>query len=218
MKKEFKRKLLKSLNKALELYVTEEKYQHYQEKEEILTLFVERIKNNNNPKKDILKLVCCIDAFYNSGLKYNSSKKGITEASELIITYWNKDLKIKDIISDKEVNTGLIENLNQRFREKNLRGAYSFITKFYHLFNSEYPIYDSLINRFVKLSSKKIGHKVNTKNYSELTQYLNYLKEEIKWKHNLDNFDLSIWTLMKEIKGNKKLTSVSIGKILKYGN
>ena len=175
-------KLINLLKNALVNYKTKVRYKHYHCNEKIIFTFRDKIYNEPNPSgDDIMCFVTCLDAFYSAGLRYEKDKSGIEKVTSFIKNNWTGGLKLHEQIKDKEVNP---RNIDSFILGLDLsRNLYSFVTKFYHQFNPDYPIYDSKLEKLLCLVFPKIKKTV----YKDYPKYYNvfyyvFLKIEITAK------------------------------------
>ena len=193
-------KLVILLKGALERYKTEIRYKHYHCNEKIIAHFKDRIKAEPQPSEEnVMSMVTCLDAFYSAGLKYESDKSGIEKLTSFIMRNWTEGLGLFEQFNEKHANPN---NVNTFLRALKIgRDPYSFVTKFYHQFNSNYPIYDSKLKKFLILLFPKLPMN-DFKDYIKYYYILNYVLLESLNKHNLEmginDFDNAAWILMKE--------------------
>jgi hypothetical protein len=212
-------KLIKLLKTALVNYKTKDRYKHYHCNEKIIATFKDKIKKATKPtEEDIMCFVSCLNAFYSAGLNFEKDKSGIEKMTSFINVNWTSGLKLKEQLSVEEVNPLNIQSFCAKSPLS--RNMYSFITKVYHQFNSDYPIYDSKLEKLLILLFPKIKHSV----YKAYPKYYNIFCEVLlknlnrqNLKMDVNDFDNAAWILIKEkeeelkAKG-KKLTLESLLK------
>lgn len=193
-------RLVEILHVALNHFRTMERYGHYHCHEEIIAIFKGRIEHESKPSEsDIMCFVTCIDAFYSAGLRYESDKSGIEQLTKFIMANWTKGVNIFHQIQDEDINPRHVEKFIIALDKK--RRPYSFITKFYHQFRSDYPIYDSKLEKLLCV----IFPEVNKSVYKEYTKYYNIIYYVLlKTLNNnglnmsVNDFDNAAWILVKE--------------------
>ncbi len=194
--------LVKHLRISLERYHNEKRYKHYHCNETIIFTFRDKIKNNPNPSfDDIMCFVTCLDSFYSAGLNYDIDKSGVWKMTNFIEQNWSKNLKLYERINNKEVDARNIIDFCKALKTASNRNSYSFVTKFYHQFNNEYPIYDSKVAELLLL----LFPEINVSVYKDYIAFYNVLNEVLLVnlnKHNLNmsvnEFDNAAWILIKE--------------------
>jgi len=159
-----------------------------------------------------MDFISCLDAFYNAGLRYDGKKSGIYKMSAFIKKRWSIKNGIRFIISKNQIIPIYIDEIRQQF-SLNDRDMYSFLTKFFHQFNGEYPIYDSKVREFLQI----LFPRKSKKKYVDYTFLYYDAMASLNWKKGANSFDNAIWTLIKEKqekynKTKKKLTNEEILK------
>lgn len=198
-------KLRYKLTEALVHYKTKTRYKHYHCNEQILSDFKENIRTQENPSEDsIMRFVICLEAFYDAGLRYEKDKSGVERMTSFIKDNWKAGINIYDQINTTNVNPSFIEDFIKKVPFK--RKLYSFITKFYHQFNSDYPIYDSKLQALMYLLFPE-NKKSLYKSYVEYYRIYMELLKQLSCNMSINDFDNAAWILMKEkgeeLKGEK---------------
>lgn len=212
-----KEKLIKNLKNSLEKFNNYDKYKHYHANERILKFYKLKLINSKDKLlDDIIEFVSCLESFYSAGLRYEKNKDEIYKMSKFIYDNWHNGLNIKKEVCSENVNLTFVEEFRKEYNEKG-RDVYSFITKFFHQFCSDYPINDNKIKTFLKLICPRKNKTSKKNKYQDYSNIYKQILDEIGWKDSVNNFDNAAWILIKEAedkKKNKKNKKIKLRDIL----
>jgi len=201
------------------------KYMHYHRQEDILKFLSKKLKNQKRHSRQLLNkiidFVCCLDAFYSSGLRYGNSQSDnqIYQISIFIFNHWSEGLNFRKRLNSKKIFPCYVEDFRDNIVKLGYNNYYSFITKFYHQFNQKYSICDRMVKNFCKIFSENYcQRKLNSEIYCDFHNFVVELGSTLTWRRELNEFDKAIWILMKEIcdKKKKKPEKITINEIINY--
>jgi hypothetical protein len=107
----------------------------------------------------------------------------------------NKSIQV---VQGEHPKPELVDKLRKQIMNASGVDLFSLTTKIFHHLNSQYPIYDTMVSRFLK-EDIQIG-RVNLHN-DYLVLYQNCMKgiRLIKWNENdVDQFDSAVWVYVGE--------------------
>jgi hypothetical protein len=200
------KKLKRSLEKAHDEYLNDPFRRIGMLNDKVLAGIVKDIRKN--PSLDnFIMFTNCLNYFYSTRLQAavdrdsialkNSSRVIIRVAKELLKAWDEEGLNLKEEISYGPINVRKVERLRTRLKKVlGGRAAYSFCTKVFHQLNSQYPILDIRIYRFmdkrgfrdkVNFYKKENSYKIFYSKFIDMVVALEWSQDEI---NELDN---AIW-------------------------
>jgi len=199
--------LKKQLKEAHEKFQTRPVFKVGKLNDVLLAEIIERIRANPSLENFIL-FTNCLNFFYSTRLQsaVNKDNDVVKSKNDIII---NVAKKLKEnsskglrLIAEKnggEINPEKVEKLRVDLKEYLNRGTYSFSTKVFHQLNSNYPILDANVNKFMQVNKFKKGKNFYSDKVDYATFYSAYqnMMEKIGWdKSKVNELDNAIWVLV----------------------
>jgi hypothetical protein len=146
---------------------------------------------------NFVMFVSCINYFYSTRIQAANGAigKNIIKIASILQYNWNRDIKLKRIINSSEIDPSKVDELRRQIKNAVKRDLFSLTTKIFHQLSSQYPIYDSRVNKFLK---NRVGvTRINlSKDYSLFCLIYFIAMEDIEWSlEKVDQFDNAVWVL-----------------------
>jgi hypothetical protein len=166
---------------------------------ELLQEILEQYKQKPSLNRAI-QFISCLNFFYSTRIQLadGTVNDNVIKIAKVFYSNWDKWLNLIKIKQGDEPVLELVNKLRLKIKETAGKDLFSLTTKIFHQLNSQYPIYDSLVNRFLK-KNIKVGRNNLSKNY--VVFYENYKKALtlLGWPaDNIDEFDSAIWVFIGE--------------------
>lgn len=166
---------------------------------ELLQEILEQYKQK--PSLNIaIQFISCLNFFYSTRIQLadGTINDNVIKIAKVFHSNWDKGLNLMKIKQGEEPVLNQVNKMRLKVKETLGKDLFSLTTKIFHQLNSQYPIYDSLVNRFLK-KNIKVGRINLSKNY--VVFYENYQKalKLLDWPvSDIDQFDSAIWVFIGE--------------------